>query len=80
LALLLRGINGLTMTDNEYLKSKGWRLVSKKKTKYGLILFWDHDNHQPLRHGFFTQTGAVDHQKHLDKGDTCKCIPRTFQK
>lgn len=63
-----------------YLQQNGWRLVAglKKRNAIGINLAyqaWDHPAHQPDRHGFFTKTTALDHQKMLDKnGGICDCI------
>jgi hypothetical protein len=64
------------MSDQEYLTSKGWRLVRKRRNGEGVHHLWDHPDHQPGRRGFFNQTTAKQHQKHLDNGGTCRCLPR----
>jgi hypothetical protein len=64
------------MNDQEALRSKGWRLISGGRGKYHNINYWDHPNHQPLYRGCFTQSEALHHQKMLDKGYSCSCIPK----
>jgi hypothetical protein len=69
------------VTDADYLISKGWRLV-RKVDGYSPRLkhhtnwqAWEHSDHQPDRHGFFQKGEALEHQKSLDKGRVCDCIP-----
>ena len=62
-----------------YLQQKGWRLVAGLKRNiigiHQAYQAWDHPAHQPDRHGFFTKTAALDHQKMLDEnGGVCDCI------
>lgn len=59
------------MTPTEYLISKGWRLVGRN----GGIKYWIHEEHQPARKGCFTTTNAANHQRRLDKGYVCSCVP-----
>jgi hypothetical protein len=59
-----------------YLENKGWKVVATQRGKYHCINYWTHDNHQPPRRGYFTQTQAVDHQKYVDKVGHCTCIPK----
>ena len=61
------------MTENEYLNLNGWRLIGKKNVPTS-VYFWDHPAHQPNKHGAFTQSRAIEHQKMLDKGWRCHCI------
>jgi len=64
------------LTDREKLESAGWRIVAEKRGKYHNVNLWTHDNHQPSRAGFFTTTAAQTHQRFLDKGNTCHCVPK----
>lgn len=57
--------------QSEYLQSKGWRKVGER----GGMKYWDHPDHQPARHGCFITFDAVSHQRNLDKGWICACIP-----
>ncbi len=62
------------MSDRAYLEQHGWHLVATRPSDVGRVHFWEHPHHQPDRHGFFTQSQAVAHQKQLDKGHGCDCI------
>ena len=64
------------VTDQEYLNSKGWRLIGSKRSRLGgYTKYYSHPDHQPARHGAFSQTSALSHQKRLDKGGRCNCVP-----
>jgi hypothetical protein len=66
--------------DSDYLSSKGWRLI-RKIGGYSPAAghrvnwqAWEHSDHQPDRRGFFQKREALEHQKRLDKGQSCDCI------
>lgn len=70
------------MSTSDYLVSKGWRLI-RKVTGYSPAQghkvnwqAWEHPDHQPNRRGVFQKTEALNHQRQLDKGLGCDCIPR----
>lgn len=62
--------------NKEQLESKGWRKVGAKCFGYTRIALWTHDDHQPNVRGLFTQTQAIAHQRKLDKGYRCNCVPK----
>lgn len=55
----------------EYLLNHGWRIIGRT----GGIVYWDHPQHQPDRHGAFTTTDARRHQREYESaGNVCDCI------
>lgn len=57
-----------------YLAAKGWTEIGQRRNKYGMTRYWHHPQHQPDRHGAFTTTDAIAHQREADKYG-CDCIP-----
>lgn len=71
-------INKQENKEQEYLKSKGWRLADRRRMKNGgFCHLWDHLFHQHDSNGFFLQSEALEHQKKYDKNLTCDCYPVT---
>ncbi len=61
---------------NDYLISRGWRLVAVRKTHDGGYQCWTHPDHQPVARGWFTADSAERHQRMLDQGGQCNCVPQ----
>lgn len=64
------------MTPTDYLQQHGWILIKDDSGKYHNIKYWNHPDHQPNRRGMFTTSKAEAHQKMLDSGGRCQCIPK----
>lgn len=67
---------------DEYLLSKGWRRIGTRRTDaFTVVSYWDHPDHQPDDcRGAFTKSDAEDHQRHLNKGGKCDCVPSEGRK
>ncbi len=55
-----------TAKDQAYLQSKGWRLIGKRRAKYGWHFYWDRwDGASWSRQ--YIQGHALDFQRGMDK-------------
>ena len=60
--------------SDSYLRERGWRRIGQRRNQHGVTHYWDHPDHQPLEHGAFTKSSALDHQRTVEKDGICDCI------